>query len=100
MLQSAAGEQRVAVARALVAEPDVLFADEPTGNLDSHASAEILRLMRESVDAYGQTTVMVTHEARAAAIADRVLFLGDGLIVKELRGASPADVLAVMSSLN
>ena len=93
-------QQRVAIARALVTRPTILFADEPTGNLDSKTGGEILDLMRESTDAYGQTTVMVTHEARAAAIADRVLFLGDGLIVKELRGASPADVLAVMSSLN
>ena len=93
-------QQRVAIARALVTRPTILFADEPTGNLDSKTGGEILDLMRESTDAYGQTTVMVTHEARAAAIADRVLFLGDGLIVKELRGASSADVLSVMSSLN
>jgi putative ABC transport system ATP-binding protein len=93
-------QQRVAIARALVTRPTILFADEPTGNLDSKTGGEILDLMRESTDAYGQTTVMVTHEARAAAIADRVLFLGDGLIVKELRGASQADVLAVMSGLN
>ena len=79
--------------------PTILFADEPTGNLDSKTGGEILELMRASTDAYGQTTVMVTHEARASAIADRVLFLDDGLIVKELRGASPADVLAVMSGL-
>ncbi|MFL5960100.1 MAG: ABC transporter ATP-binding protein [Gaiellaceae bacterium] len=93
-------QQRVAIARALVTKPTILFADEPTGNLDSKTGGEILDLMRTSTDAYGQTTVMVTHEARAAAIADRVLFLGDGLIVKELRGASQADVLAVMSGLN
>jgi putative ABC transport system ATP-binding protein len=93
-------QQRVAIARALVTRPTILFADEPTGNLDSKTGGEILDLMRESTDAYGQTTVMVTHEARAAAIADRVLFLGDGLIVKELRHASQSDVLAVMSGLN
>jgi putative ABC transport system ATP-binding protein len=93
-------QQRVAIARALATRPTVIFADEPTGNLDSHTSGEILDLVREMVTNYGQTTVMVTHEPRAAAIADRVLFLGDGLIVKELRGASQADVLAVMSSLN
>jgi putative ABC transport system ATP-binding protein len=92
-------QQRVAIARALVTRPTILFADEPTGNLDSKTGGEILDLMRASTDSYGQTTVMVTHEARASAIADRVLFLDDGLIVKEMRGASPADVLAVMSGL-
>jgi len=93
-------QQRVAISRALVTRPTILFADEPTGNLDSKTSGEILELLRDSTESYRQTTVMVTHEPRAAAIADRVLFLGDGLIVKELRGASQADVLAVMSSLN
>jgi putative ABC transport system ATP-binding protein len=92
-------QQRVAIARALVTRPTILFADEPTGNLDSKTGGEILDLMRASTDSYGQTTVMVTHEARASGIADRVLFLDDGLIVKELRGASQADVLAVMSGL-
>jgi putative ABC transport system ATP-binding protein len=92
-------QQRVAIARALVSRPTILFADEPTGNLDSKTSGEILELMRASTDSYGQTTVMVTHEARAAAIADRILFLADGLIVQELRGATQADVLAVMNSL-
>jgi len=92
-------QQRVAIARALVSRPTILFADEPTGNLDSKTGGEILDLVRSSTDAYGQTTVMVTHEARAAAIADRVLFLADGLIVKELSGASQADVLAVMNEL-
>jgi putative ABC transport system ATP-binding protein len=93
-------QQRVAIARALVTRPTILFADEPTGNLDSKTGGEILDLLRDSTETYGQTTVMVTHEARAAAIADRVLFLGDGLIVKELHGASQADVLAVMSGLS
>ena len=93
-------QQRVAIARALVTRPTILFADEPTGNLDSKTSGEILELLRHSVDAYGQTTVMVTHEARAAAIADRVLFLADGLIVKELRGATAPEVLEVMSTLS
>ncbi len=93
-------QQRVAIARALVTRPTILFADEPTGNLDSKTSGEILELMRASVDNYGQTTVMVTHEARAAAIADRVLFLADGLIVKELTGATAPQVLEVMSTLS
>ena len=73
-------QQRVAVARALVSEPTVLFADEPTGNLDSHASAEVLGLLREAVDAYGQTTVMVTHDPGAAEVTDRVVHLADGRI--------------------
>src|SRR5205807_1414249 len=81
-------QQRVAIARALVSRPTVVFADEPTGNLDSATSGEILQLMRASVDDYGQTTMMVTHDARAAAIADRILFLGDGLIVKDVTGAT------------
>ena len=76
-------QQRVAVARALVAEPTVLFADEPTGNLDSHASAEVLELLREAVDAYGQTTVMVTHDPAAAEVTDRVVHLADGHIVSD-----------------
>ena len=91
-------QQRVAIARALASKPTVVFADEPTGNLDSKTSGEILELLRHSVDEYGQTIVMVTHEARAAAIADRILFLADGLIVQERQGASAADVLEVMSS--
>jgi putative ABC transport system ATP-binding protein len=92
-------QQRVAIARALVTRPTILFADEPTGNLDSKTGGEILQLMRESVDSYGQTTVMVTHEARAAAIADRILFLADGEIVQELRDATPGHVIEVMSGL-
>jgi len=93
-------QQRVAIARSLVTRPTILFADEPTGNLDSKTSGEILELMRESVDTYGQTTVMVTHEARAAAIADRVLFLADGLIVRELTNATAQQVLDVMARLD
>jgi putative ABC transport system ATP-binding protein len=94
-------QQRVAIGRSLVTRPTILFADEPTGNLDSKTGGEILELMRESTDAYGQTTVMVTHEARAAAIADRILFLADGQVVRELgRHADQAEVLAVMNSLS
>jgi putative ABC transport system ATP-binding protein len=92
-------QQRVAIARSLVSRPTILFADEPTGNLDSKTGGEILDLIRSSVDSYGQTTVMVTHEPRAAATADRILFLSDGLIVKELHDTTAADVLAVMSNL-
>jgi putative ABC transport system ATP-binding protein len=93
-------QQRVAIARALVSRPTVLFADEPTGNLDSTTGQEILELMRRSVDGLGQTTVMVTHDARAAAMADRVLFLADGLIVNELSGASAHEILVAMEALD
>jgi putative ABC transport system ATP-binding protein len=92
-------QQRVAIARALVSRPTVLFADEPTGNLDSATGSEILTLMRDSVDSYGQTTVMVTHEARAAAIADRILFLADGQIVSDLPGASQAEILETLNEI-
>ncbi len=92
-------QQRVAIARALVARPTVVFADEPTGNLDSKTSGEILELMRESVDTLGQTTVMVTHDPRAAAIADRILFLADGLIVRDMPGAEQSAVIAAMDEL-
>jgi putative ABC transport system ATP-binding protein len=92
-------QQRVAIARALVSRPTILFADEPTGNLDSKTGGEVLDLLRTSVTNYGQTTVMVTHEPRAAAIADRILFLADGLIVRELHRTTAAEVLEVMSSL-
>ena len=93
-------QQRVAIARALVSQPTVVFADEPTGNLDSATSGEILQLMRRSVDDLGQTTVMVTHDPRAAAIADRILFLADGLVVKDLVGATQSDVIAEMDELS
>jgi putative ABC transport system ATP-binding protein len=92
-------QQRVAIARALVSRPTVLFADEPTGNLDSATGGEILTLLRDSVDTYGQTTVMVTHEARAAAIADRVLFLADGRIVHDVPGATQAEILETLNTL-
>ena len=89
-------QQRVAVARALASKPAVVFADEPTGNLDSQASAEILRLMRESVDTYGQTTVMVTHDPHAAAIADRVVVLADGECVADISQPSETDIVAAL----
>ena len=93
-------QQRVAVARALVSRPSVMFADEPTGNLDSATSGEILALLRNSVDALGQTTVMVTHDANAAAIADRVLFLADGDIVRDLGPSSAHEILAVLEQVS
>jgi putative ABC transport system ATP-binding protein len=93
-------QQRVAIARALVSRPTVVFADEPTGNLDSATSGEILDLMRDSVEAYGQTTVMVTHDPRAAAIADRILFLADGVIVKDLGKSSQHEVIVAMEELD
>jgi putative ABC transport system ATP-binding protein len=92
-------QQRVAIARALVSKPTVVFADEPTGNLDSQTGGEILELLRESVRDFGQTMVMVTHEARAAAIADRILFLADGLIVKELGPSNEHDVLQTLEEV-
>jgi putative ABC transport system ATP-binding protein len=92
-------QQRVAIARALVSRPTVVFADEPTGNLDSKTSGEILDLMRDSVDSLGQTTVMVTHDPHAAAIADRILFLADGLIVRDMPRSEPGDVIAAMDEL-
>ena len=92
-------QQRVAVARALISKPTVVFADEPTGNLDSKTGGEILELLRQSVEEMGQTTVMVTHDPRAAVIADRILFLADGSIVRELPRSEPAEVLAAMEAL-
>ncbi|GAB2657502.1 ABC transporter ATP-binding protein [Nocardia goodfellowii] len=93
-------QQRVAVARALATGPEVVFADEPTGALDSAASAELLELLRTTVHSLGHTVVMVTHEPSAAAYADRVLFLADGSIVDELREPTADQVLARMYSLD
>src|SRR6266542_2798255 len=93
-------QQRVAIARALVARPTVMFADEPTGNLDSTTSGEILELLRDSVTSFGQTTVMVTHDAHAAAIADRVLFLADGQIVKDLGPSTAIQILQAMEEVS
>jgi putative ABC transport system ATP-binding protein len=93
-------QQRVAIARALVSEPTVLFADEPTGNLDSRTGHEILARLRDAVDTYGQTTVMVTHDPKAAATADRVLFLADGLVVCDLERPTEAQVLDVMKEVS
>jgi putative ABC transport system ATP-binding protein len=93
-------QQRVAIARALVSKPTVVFADEPTGNLDSKTGAEILELMRHAVQETGQTTVMVTHDPRSASIADRILFLADGNIVKELPRSEPHDVIAAMEEIS
>jgi putative ABC transport system ATP-binding protein len=93
-------QQRVAIARALVSRPTVMFADEPTGNLDSTTSGEILELLRDSVSNYGQTTVMVTHDASAAAIADRILFLADGLIVKDLGPSTAREIIDAMEEVS
>jgi putative ABC transport system ATP-binding protein len=93
-------QQRVAIARALVSRPTVVFADEPTGNLDSRTSGEILELLRAATEEHGQTTVMVTHDAGAATIADRILFLADGLIVDELRHGGHEEILAAMSRIS
>src|SRR4051794_21508597 len=93
-------QQRVALERALVSRPSVLFADEPTGNLDSQTSDDLLRLLRDSVDDFGQTTVMVTHDPHAAARADRILFLADGQIVKDVRESTAAEVLAAMQEVS
>jgi putative ABC transport system ATP-binding protein len=93
-------QQRVAIARALVSRPTVIFADEPTGNLDSTTGEEILTVLREAVDEYSQTTVMVTHDAGAAAHADRVLFLADGLIVRDTPCQNAADIISTMAELS
>jgi len=92
-------QQRVAIARALISRPTVVFAYEPTGNLDSKTGNEILELLRGSVESLGQTTVMVTHDPYAAAIADRILFLGDGLIVRDMPRSEPSAVIAAMDEL-
>ena len=92
-------QQRVAVARALISRPDVVFADEPTGNLDSASGQEVLSLLRRAVDEFGQTIVMVTHDAVAAAVADRVLFLADGRIVDAVDRPSVEQVLDRLKAL-
>jgi putative ABC transport system ATP-binding protein len=92
-------QQRVAVARALASRPEVIFADEPTGNLDSRAGAEILKFMRDAVDTFHQTIVMVTHDPNAASYADRVVFLADGRIVDELRDANADAILDKVRTL-
>jgi putative ABC transport system ATP-binding protein len=93
-------QQRVAIARALVSQPTVVFADEPTGNLDSKTGGEILDLLRGSAEEMGQTMVMVTHDAQAATIADRVLFLADGVIVEELQRSPAPEILAAMARVS
>jgi putative ABC transport system ATP-binding protein len=92
-------QQRVAIARALLSKPTVLFADEPTGNLDSNSGSEILQLLRRSVDTVGQTVVMVTHDSRAAGIADRILFLSDGRIVKDMPRSREDEIVDAMKDL-
>ena len=92
-------QQRVAVARALASQPRIIFADEPTGNLDSITGAEILTFMRKAVDELGQTIVMVTHDPVAAAYADRIIFLADGRVVNEMTEPTAARVLDLMKSL-
>ncbi len=90
-------QQRVACARALITRPEIVFADEPTGNLDSATAQEVLGFLRRSVDELGQTIVMVTHDAHAASYADRVVFLSDGRIVEDLHGAGQDEILDVVS---
>ncbi len=92
-------QQRVAIARALLSRPDVLFADEPTGNLDSHAGEEVLALLRRSVESVGQSVVMVTHDPQAASIADRILFLADGQLVKDIGRSSEDEIVDAMKDL-
>jgi putative ABC transport system ATP-binding protein len=91
-------QQRVAVARALISRPAVVFADEPTGNLDSKASEEVLKLLRQAVDEFGQTVVMVTHDAHAASFADRLIVLADGRVVHDGEGASAEQAHELMKS--
>jgi putative ABC transport system ATP-binding protein len=92
-------QQRVACARALAGRPDIIFGDEPTGNLDSRASSEVLGILRSSVSDLGQTVVIVTHDPRAASYADRVVFLADGRIVDEMRNPTADSVLDRMKNL-
>jgi putative ABC transport system ATP-binding protein len=93
-------QQRVACARALISKPDIIFADEPTGNLDSRSGAEVLGFLRDSVRTFGQTIVMVTHDPVAASYADRVIFLADGSVVSELTNPTPDTVLDTMKRLD
>ncbi|MGC4933320.1 ABC transporter ATP-binding protein [Gordonia sp. DT30] len=93
-------QQRVACARALVGRPDIIFGDEPTGNLDSRSSGEVLDILRAATDEFGQTVVIVTHDPRAASYADRVVFLADGNVVRELARPSADDVFEVMRHLD
>ncbi|MBB5956903.1 ABC-type lipoprotein export system ATPase subunit [Saccharothrix tamanrassetensis] len=93
-------QQRVACARALVARPEVVFADEPTGNLDSRSGAEVLGFLQRSAREFGQTVVMVTHDPNAASYADRVIFLADGRIVRELHQPTAEAVLDTMKHLD
>lgn len=92
-------QQRVAVARALISKPAIIFGDEPTGNLDSNASTEVLSILRASVDELGQTVVIVTHDAKAASYADRVVFLADGRLVQELQHPDADEILSVMGRI-
>ena len=92
-------QQRVAVARALIHRPAVVFADEPTGNLDSHSSDEVLALLRQAADEFGQTVVMVTHDAHAASVADRIVVLSDGRVVHDGAGESTEGVLDLMKAV-
>ena len=92
-------QQRVAVARALVSQPTIIFADEPTGNLDSNAGGEMLRFRRQAVDQHGQTIVMVTHDPYAAAHADRVVFLADGKVVDELDRPTAESIIDRMKQI-
>jgi putative ABC transport system ATP-binding protein len=92
-------QQRVAVARALISRPAVVFADEPTGNLDSKSSEEVLRMLRRSVDELGQTVVMVTHDPEAASYADRLIVLRDGLVVHDGSAGSAEDVIELMKAV-
>ena len=89
----------MACARALVSRPDIIFGDEPTGNLDSNSSAEVLNILRTAVDKDDQTVVIVTHDARAASYADRVIFLADGRVVNEILDPKIDDILAAMTGI-
>lgn len=92
-------QQRVAIARALISRPELIFGDEPTGNLDSNSSREVLDILRTAVDDLGQTVVIVTHDAKAASFADRVIFLADGKLVRELDNPTAEDILQVMAKM-